>query len=71
MDNTTMSKQINGMVKAEFLKDIDAAYKAIGESTNKDAPAHMFIPCSECDGYYDSVEDNEPCEHLKKVFSKL
>ena len=70
MDNVTMSKQIIGMIETTFLDDIKDAKEAICES-NSTTPANMTIACSECDGYYNSIEDNEPCEHLKKVFSKL
>ena len=68
MANITMSKQINGIVEANFLKDIEDAKEAIYES-NGTTPANMTIVCSKCDSYYNSIEDNEPCVHLKKVLS--
>ena len=69
MTNVTMSKQINGIVEANFLKDIKDAKEAIYES-NSTTPANMTIVCPTCGEAFNTSGGDMPCKCLVEMFKK-
>ena len=68
MDNITMSKQINGIVEANFLKDIEDARKFIEEMPI--CFNGMIFVCPTCGEAFNTSGGDLPCKCLVEMFKK-